>query len=54
MRHSMQINLRYPTLWDDGAGISKLMSSVLGVFVQEQYRIYRVLEPIDDKRAAPG
>jgi len=48
------INLRYPTLWDDGAGISKLIHSGRGAFGQEQYRIYRVLKPIDDKLPAPG
>ncbi|MEI7519446.1 MAG: hypothetical protein WCJ98_13315, partial [Mycobacteriaceae bacterium] len=48
------INLRYPTLWDDGAGISKLVHSGRGAFGQEQYRIYRVLKPIDHKLPAPG
>jgi hypothetical protein len=44
------INKRYPTMWDDGAGIGELVYSGEGAFGQEQYRIYRVLEPTDDER----
>jgi hypothetical protein len=44
------INQRYPTMWDDGAGIGELVYSGQGAFGQEQYRIYRVLEPTDDER----
>jgi hypothetical protein len=44
------INQRYPTLWDDGAGIGKLVHSSQGAFGKEDFRIYRVLEPTDDER----
>jgi hypothetical protein len=44
------INQRYPTMWDDGAGIGELVYSGEGAFGQEQYRIYRVLKPTDDER----
>jgi hypothetical protein len=48
------VNKRYPTMWKDGAGIGELVHSGRGAFGQEQYRIYRVLKPPNDKLPAPG
>ena len=47
------INQRYPTLWDDGAGIGELVHSGQSAFGKEDFRVYRVLEPIDDEQP-PG
>jgi hypothetical protein len=39
------INLRYPSLWSDGAGIGRLVYSAVGATGQERWRIYEVVEP---------
>ncbi|MGE2726494.1 ArnT family glycosyltransferase [Mycolicibacterium pulveris] len=35
------LNLRYPTLWQDGAGLGTLVHSVYGATGDERFRIYR-------------
>lgn len=40
---------RYPTMWDDGAGIGVLVHSAQGAFGQEQWRLYRVVKPEVDE-----
>ena len=39
------LNVRYPTLWDDGAGISRLVYTVYGARGEERYRLYRLTGP---------
>jgi Dolichyl-phosphate-mannose-protein mannosyltransferase len=39
------INLRYPTLWNDGAGFAKLVMSVDGAAREERFRLYKVTGP---------
>ena len=39
------VNLRYPSLWADGAGIGRLVYSAVGATGQERWRIYEVIEP---------
>jgi hypothetical protein len=45
---------RYPTMWADGAGIGVLAHSAEGAFRQEQWRLYRVVEPASAELAQPG
>lgn len=35
------LNLRYPTLWQDGAGLGTLVHSVYGATGDERFRVYR-------------
>lgn len=35
------LNVRYPTLWDDGAGLGTLVHSVYGATGDERFRVYR-------------
>lgn len=35
------LNVRYPALWDDGAGLGKLVLSVYGATGDERFRVYR-------------
>ncbi len=44
------LNVRYPTLWHDGAGFSRLMYAVAGAGGEERFRLYRVTGP--PRRAA--
>jgi hypothetical protein len=39
------IQLRYPSMWADGAGIGKLVYSVDDSTGQKRWRVYRVLKP---------
>lgn len=39
------LNIRFPRLWDDGAGFSKLVYSSYGVSNDERFRIYQVTGP---------
>lgn len=39
------VQMRYPTLWFDGAGIGTLVHSAQGAFGQEQWRLYRISKP---------
>ncbi|MBO0681400.1 glycosyltransferase family 39 protein [Mycolicibacterium sp. S2-37] len=39
------LNMRYPSLWQDGAGLGKLVFSVFGATGDERFRIYRTVEP---------
>lgn len=41
------ITRRYPTLWDDGAGLGHLVFSAPGPDGRERYRVYRLAEPPD-------
>jgi hypothetical protein len=41
------ISRRYPTLWDDGAGLGSLVFSAPGPDGRERYRVYRLTEPSD-------
>jgi hypothetical protein len=36
------LNVRYPRLWDDGAGLGTLVHSVYGATGDERFRVYRV------------
>lgn len=36
------LNVRYPTLWDDGAGLGTLVHSVYGATGDERFRVYRM------------
>lgn len=36
------LNVRYPTLWDDGAGMSDLVYSVYGASGEERFRLFRM------------
>jgi hypothetical protein len=36
------LNVRYPTLWNDGAGLGTLVQSVYGVTGDERFRVYRI------------
>jgi hypothetical protein len=36
------LNVRYPTLWDDGAGLGTLVHSVYGATGDERFRVYRI------------
>jgi len=44
------INLRYPSLWADGAGIGRLVYSAVGPTGQERWRIYEVAKPPPPKQ----
>jgi hypothetical protein len=35
------LNIRYPTLWDDGAGLGTLALSIYGATGDERFRVYR-------------
>jgi hypothetical protein len=35
------VNVRYPTFWDDGAGIAELVYSIHGANDEERFRVYR-------------
>ena len=39
------LTVRYPTLWNDGAGMSRLVYRVDGVVGEERFRLYRVTGP---------
>jgi hypothetical protein len=39
------VNLRYPTLWNDGAGFSKLVYSMSVANNEERFRIFEVTGP---------
>ena len=41
------ITRRYPTLWDDGAGLGHLVFSAPGPDGRERYRVYQLVEPPD-------
>jgi hypothetical protein len=41
------ITRRYPTLWDDGAGLGYLVFSAPGPDGRERYRVYQLVEPPD-------
>lgn len=49
------LNLRYPTLWQDGAGLGTLVHSVYGATGDERFRVYRttgrpaVTEPTEEQ-----
>lgn len=45
------LNVRYPTLWSDGAGISTLVYSINGAGGEERFRLFRVTGP--PQRAGP-
>jgi hypothetical protein len=36
------LNVRYPSLWDDGAGLGTLVHSVYGATGDERFRVYRI------------
>ena len=36
------INVRYPTMWYDGAGFSKLVYSISGIDGEDQFRLFEV------------
>ncbi len=42
------ITRRYPTLWDDGAGMGLLVFSAPGPDGRERYRVYRLTEPPEE------
>lgn len=44
------ITKRYPTMWDQGAGMGELMFSAPGPDGQERYRVYRLVEPPDESQ----
>ncbi len=39
------INIRYPTLWNDGAGFSRLVYSITGTNGEDQFRLFQVTGP---------
>ena len=39
------VNIRYPTLWNDGAGFSKLVYGMSVAAGEERFRIYEVTGP---------
>lgn len=39
------LTVRYPTLWNDGAQISRLVYTMVGVSGEERFRLYRVTGP---------
>lgn len=39
------VNIRYPSMWDDGAGIARLAYSVSGGGGDERFRLYEITEP---------
>lgn len=39
------LTVRYPTLWDDGAEMARLVYAVAGIDGQERFRLYRVTGP---------
>lgn len=41
------ITRRYPTLWEDGAGLGDMVFSAPGPDGRERYRVYRLVEPPD-------
>lgn len=41
------ITRRYPTFWDDGAGLGDLVFAAPGPDGRERYRVYRLFEPPD-------
>jgi len=41
------ITRRYPTLWNDGAGLGNLVFAAPGPDGRERYRVYRLVEPPD-------
>ena len=42
------ITKRYPTMWDEGAGMGVLVFSAPGPDGQERYRVYRLAEPPEE------
>lgn len=48
------INVRYPTLWNDGAGFSKLVYSIRGTNSEDQFRLFEVTEPPRDVLSPPS
>ena len=52
------INRRYPSMWDDGAGIAELVYSTVGTTADEMFRVYRVigrpLIGLDEPGVSPG
>lgn len=45
------ITRRYPTFWDDGAGLGKVVYAASGPDGRERYRVYRLVEPPDAEDA---
>jgi len=39
------VNLRYPSMWDAGAGMAKLVYSIYGPTGDERFRLYEVTGP---------
>lgn len=50
------LNVRYPTLWDDGAGLGKLVLKVYGATGDERFRVYRFTgrPPSDEDPISPA
>ena len=48
------INVRYPTLWNDGAGFSKLVYSIRGANSEDQFRLFEVTGPPRDVLSPPS
>ena len=48
------INLRYPTLWNDGAGFSKLVYSTSETNDEDLFRIYQVTGPPKPSNGSPA
>ncbi|MGB3481223.1 MAG: hypothetical protein WBB07_03275 [Mycobacterium sp.] len=49
------LNVRYPTLWDDGAGMGRLELSIYGATGDERLRVYRFTgKPAERQPAAGG
>ena len=47
------LNIRYPTLWNDGAGMSKLDYTIYGATGDERFRLYRVTGPPQTPAGTP-
>ncbi|MGV1006315.1 MAG: hypothetical protein ACOYEV_16470 [Candidatus Nanopelagicales bacterium] len=39
------LNVRYPTLWNDGAGMARLLYAINGAADEERFRLFRVTGP---------
>lgn len=48
------VNIRYPTLWNTGAGIGTLVMTVTGPTGGPQFRIFRIYDRDDDKAPTPA